>query len=125
LALVRRVDTAAVIGRGLLAAAAGLGHRKVAEELTRPDGTVRGWLRRARRGAGRIEAHFSSWAQHLDPTLAPIIPAEGSLTNAVEAIGAAARAASLRLGPSAPWCWASALSAGALICNTNCPWPSP
>lgn len=44
--LVRRADTVVVIGRALLAKAAGAGHRSVAALLDRPVSTVRGWLRR-------------------------------------------------------------------------------
>src|SRR4051812_7814566 len=46
LLLVRRADTAAVIGAALEAKAAGRGHRRIAEQLGRPPGTGRGWLRR-------------------------------------------------------------------------------
>lgn len=52
LLLVRRADTAAVIGAALAAKAAGDGHRRIAERLGRPPGTVRGWLRCF---AGRVE----------------------------------------------------------------------
>lgn len=124
-ALLRRVDTAAVIGRGLSAAARGLGHRKVAADLDRPESTVRGWMRRARTAAGRIESHFVAWAHATDPNLGPISPVGFALANAVEAIGVAARAASLRLGPRPAWAWASVMSGGGLLCNTNSPWPAP
>src|SRR4051812_29323680 len=50
--LVRRADTAAVIGAGLTAKATGAGHRVIAALLGRPQETVRGWLRRF---AGRVE----------------------------------------------------------------------
>lgn len=123
--LLRRVDVVAVIGAALLAAAVGVGHRRVAARLGRPADTVRGWLRRARAGAERIRSHFSAWAHALDPLLGPAAPGGSALADAAEAIGAAARAASLRLGPRPVWSWASALTAGALISNTNCPWPVP
>ncbi|MGW6739314.1 helix-turn-helix domain-containing protein [Streptomyces sp. NPDC055025] len=45
-ALVRRADTAEVIGAALAAKASGAGVRVIAEQLGRPVGTVRGWLRR-------------------------------------------------------------------------------
>lgn len=124
-ALLRRVDTAAVIGGTLMSAAKGLGHRKVADEVDRPASTVRGWLRRARARAGRIEVHFVAWAHVLDPNLDPISPPESPLADAVEAIGVAARAASLRLGPRPAWAWASVMSGGGLLCNTNSLWPAP
>lgn len=124
-ALARRVDTAAVIGRALTAAAGGAGHRKVAVVVARPVSTVRGWLRRFVAAAARVAVHFRAWAHALDPNLGAIAPSGSTLVDAVETIGVAARAASLRLGPRPAWSWASALSAGGLISNTNSPWPAP
>ncbi|MHB1928136.1 MAG: helix-turn-helix domain-containing protein [Acidimicrobiales bacterium] len=49
--LARRVDAVAVIGVALTHAAAGGGHRKVADRVGRPPSTVRGWLRRFRAAA--------------------------------------------------------------------------
>jgi hypothetical protein len=71
LLLVRRADTAALIGAVFVARAAGIGHRRIAVLLGRPPGTVRGWLRRF---AGRVEAVrvvFTRWcrALALDPVL--------------------------------------------------------
>lgn len=123
--LVRRVDAAAVIGAALLAAGEGAGHRPIARRLGRPGDTVRGWLRRARAGAERIRTHFGAWVHALDPALAALSPAGSALADAVEAIAVAARAASLRLGLRPVWSWASAMTAGSLLSNTNCPWPSP
>ena len=51
--LVRRADTAAVIGAGLTAKATGAGHRLIAALLGRPPETVRGWLRRFAPGSRR------------------------------------------------------------------------
>jgi hypothetical protein len=124
-ALARRVDTVAVIGRGLLEAAGGAGHRAVAVALSRPASTVRGWLRRFRLVAPRVAAHFMAWACALDPNLAAVVPTGSALGDAVEAIGVAARAASLRLRPRPGWSWVSVLTAGRLLSNTNSPWPMP
>jgi transposase-like protein len=124
-ALARRVDTMAVIGRALTAAAGGLGHRRAARRVNRPASTVRGWLRRFAAAAARVAAHFMVWAHALDPNLAAVRPAGSVLGDALEAIGVAARAASLRHGPRPAWSWASALSAGRLLSNTNSPWPTP
>lgn len=118
----RRVDTVAVIGRALRAAAEGAGHRKAAEVVGRPASTVRGWLRRFRAVAERAAAHFTAWAHALDPNLGPVAPAGSAFADALEAIGVAARAASLRLGPRPAWSWVSVLTVGALLSNTNSPW---
>jgi len=121
----RRVDTAGVIGKALTAAAGGAGHRKIAASVDRPVSTVRGWLRRFRLVAARVAAHFSVWAHRLDSNLGVIYPAGSSVADGVEAIGVAARAASLRLGSRPPWSWASVLTAGRLLSNTNTPWLAP
>lgn len=120
--LARRVDTVAVIGAALGEAAAGVGHRRVAERVGRPPSTVRGWLRRFRAVAARAAVFFAAWAQRLDPMLGPVTPAGSPVADAVEVIGVAARAASLRLGPRPPWSWVSALTVGGLLTNTNRPW---
>lgn len=77
IALLRRVDSVAVIGRALVAAAAGTGHRVIAEGLGRPASTVRGWLRRFRAVAARVAAHFLAWAHRFDPNLGAVAPAGG------------------------------------------------
>jgi hypothetical protein len=120
----RRVDTVAVIGRALSAAAEGGGHRRVAVLVSRPPSRVRGWLRRFRLVAAWVAAYFTVWAYRLDPNLGPVAPAGSPMAGAVEAIGVAARAASLRLGARPAWSWASVLSGGMLISNTSSPWPA-
>jgi hypothetical protein len=107
IALVRRVDTVAVVGRACRLAAGGMGQARVAVEVGRPISTVRGWLRRFRAAAVRVAAHFGVWAHRLDPNLGPIGPAGSRLADALEAVGVAARAASLRLGSRPAWSWAS------------------
>lgn len=125
LVLSRRVDVVAVIGSALTAAARGLGHRRVAEQLGRPPTTVRGWLRRFRDRAGEVAVFFRAWAHHLDPMLDTPVGGGPAVLEALEAIGLAARAASLRLGPRPPWSWVSVLSLGALLANTSSPWLAP
>jgi hypothetical protein len=120
--LARRVDTVAVIGAALTVASGGLGYRKVAEVVDRPASTVRGWIRRFRAVAARVAAHFTAWATRLDPMLGAVGPVGSRLGDAVEAVGVAARAASLRLGSRPPWSWASVLTVGRLLSNTNTPW---
>lgn len=46
--LPRRWDTVTTLGRAAGLAASGLGHRRIAASLARPETTVRGWLRRLR-----------------------------------------------------------------------------
>lgn len=56
----RRADHAEVIAEAVeLGAAAGLGHRKIAEVLGRPESTVRDWLRDFRASAPAIVAAFT------------------------------------------------------------------
>ncbi len=49
--LPRRAYAAGLIGQALVAAALGSGHRRIARDLAVPAGTVRGWIRGARRRA--------------------------------------------------------------------------
>jgi Domain of unknown function (DUF6431) len=123
--LARRVDSAAVIGTALMAAAAGAGHRKAAEVVERPASTVRGWLRRFRGQAARVVTHFMAWAVRFGPMLGPVRPTGSMVADAVEAIGVAARAASLRLGSRPVWSWVSVLTVGGLLSNTSSPWLAP
>src|SRR5258708_33713850 len=96
--------------------AGGAGHRRAAAAVGRPVSTVRGWLRRFVVVAARAAAHFRVWAHALDPNLGVINPAGSVVADAVEAIGVAARAASLRLGVRLARSWVSALTAGRLLC---------
>ena len=52
--LPRRAYAAGLIGQALAAAARGYGHRPIAAGLAVPAGTVRGWIRAARRSAMRL-----------------------------------------------------------------------
>lgn len=117
LLLVRRADTAGVIGSGLAAKAAGVGHRLIAAVLGRPLETVRGWLRRF---AGRVEAVravFTGWCRALVPD--PVLPgpAGSTFADAVAAISAAAGAVAARFGLGEVACWeaAAAVSSGLLL----------
>jgi hypothetical protein len=115
--LLRRADTAAVIGAALAAKARGGGYRRIAVVLGRPVETVRGWLRRF---AGRVEAVrsvFTGWLRALaaDPVMPE--PAGSAWADAVTAIVAAAQAVATRfeLGRVAPWELAVAVSSGCLL----------
>jgi hypothetical protein len=123
--LLRRVDEAAVIGTALLEKANGAGHRTIAALLGRPRETVRGWVRAFCSRAEALRAHFRIWALALDARLDEVAPQGSVLGDAVEMIGCAARAASILLGPRAPWSWASAMTGGALLSNTSSPFPGP
>jgi len=132
--LLRRADSAGVIGQALALAAAGLGHRTVAERLGRPAATVRGWLRRAIARAGPLRSAFTALLCGLDPDPLLPAPAGSPLADAVAAVVAAAGAAVRRWGTAAsvlsPWELASAVTGGALLApgmtvelaNTSCPW---
>jgi len=129
LMLLRRADAVEVVGTALTAAAAGAGHRRVAVQVGRAAGTVRGWLRRFAARAEGIRGWFTGLAAALDPRLGVLAPAGSVLAEAVAAVGAAARAASLRLGPRPPWAFAARASGGRLLSpgsiNTSCPWAGP
>jgi hypothetical protein len=132
--LVRRADAAVVIGEALALAAAGLGHRKIADRLGRAAGTVRGWLRRFVARAGRLRPVFTALACALVPDPPLPGPAGSALADAVAAVGAAAGAAARRWPGAAlalsAWDLASAVTGGLLLHpgwdggagNTSCLW---
>jgi hypothetical protein len=122
--LARRRDRVEVIGSAVAAKVSGKGHRRIATEIGVPAGTVRGWLRRFGSVAERLRAHFTSWAYRLDPLQGPIGPAGSALADALEAIGTAARAATLRFGARPPWGWAAAMSGGWLLATRVDLWPA-
>jgi transposase-like protein len=112
----RRRDSAEVIGEALRLAATGAGHRPIARRLGRPEGTVRGWLRAARRRAGGLRACATRWIVTLDPEPVAVTPAGSTLGDAVEAIMLAVRAWVLRFGRDelGPWERAVWLTGGLL-----------
>ena len=110
-----------MIGAALVAKAAGIGHRKVAMLSGVAVSTARGWLRRFAVNAEHVRVWFTVLAHDVDPMLAPIAATATAVGDAVEAIGVAARAVSLRLGPVEAWLFASAASRGRLLSNTG--WP--
>lgn len=120
--LLRRRDGVEVIGAALVAKASGLGHRRIALLVGVPVSTVRGWLRRFAVNAGMVRVWFTVLAHDLDPLLGPIEPVGSVVGDAVEAIGVAARAAVLRLGPVGAWSFVSSASRGRLLSNTGWPW---
>jgi hypothetical protein len=123
--LARRRDRVEVVGSALMSKVSGKGHRRIAKEIDVPEGTVRGWLRRIRDCAERLRAHFTAWAYRLDPLQVPIGPTGSALGDVVEAIGMAARAATLRFGPRPAWGWVAAMSGGWLLATRVDLWPAP
>ncbi len=112
----RRRDGAEVIGEAMRLAVGGDGHRVIARQLGRPEGTVRGWLRAARARAGGLQACATRWLVTLDPEPGAVSPAGSDLGDAVEAIMVAARAWVLRFGRDqlGPWERAVWLTGGLL-----------
>jgi hypothetical protein len=130
--LLRRADTAGVVGAAITAKVAGLGARPIAGLLDRPLGTVREWLRRF---AGRAEA-VRGWFTGLLCTVAPDpVPPQsaGSVwADAVAAMRAAAVAVVTRFALTGVTVWQviGAACAGRLLApgwptgsiNTSSPW---
>ena len=133
-ALLRRADEAVVIGAGVVLAAAGWGHRRIAARVGRPAGTVRGWVRRMRERAEVLRLGFTELLVAVDPD--PVVPDPGgsALTEAVAVIAAAATATVRRWGAAvsglSAWELAAAVTSGGLLTptglvvsiNTSCPW---
>ncbi len=93
-----RAYTVQFVGKALVGAARGRGHRPLAAELGAPEGTVRGWLRRARRSAHQLWTVGVQAVVALDPAALPTLDRPDPLASAVEALIAAALAAGRRLG---------------------------
>jgi transposase-like protein len=119
--LLRRADWAELIGRALVLKAAGARSRRISEAVGVPRTTVRGWLDRFAERAEQVRAHFTGWALFADAGLSRIDPAGSPTADAVAAVVAAAEAA----GAGAVWEFASAVTGGRLLCNTNAPFPTP
>lgn len=122
--LLRRRDSVEVIG-AVLSEHSEEARVRLAERLGVPWETVRDWWRRFGRWAEAVRAHFTRWLLVLMPGTAAPVVVGSRRGDALEAIGSAARAASLRLGPRPAWSWVSALTAGRLLSNTSVPWPTP
>jgi Homeodomain-like domain len=98
--LVRRADLVEVVGAGLELAAAGWGHRRIADRLGRPVTTVRGWLRCWSRRAGRVAGVFTWLLVRLadDPSVVLPVPAGSGFADAVAAVLGFAVVARTRFG---------------------------
>jgi transposase-like protein len=115
--LPRRAYAAGLIGQALVAAARGAGHRLIARDLAVPHGTVRGWIRRARRSAGRLRAVGVQAVVALDPDVLPAQARPSELACALDALGAAAMALGDRFGVqhTGPWARVTVLTRGRLL----------
>jgi hypothetical protein len=107
--LARRADAAPVIWSALAAHARGLGYRRIAQRLRRPEATVRGWLRSFRRSAPRL----------LGALAPPRLPGARAADRA--SVAAAVRAVE-RVARTVPAWWVAVqVSGGLLVVNTNRP----
>jgi hypothetical protein len=117
--LARRADSAVVVGAGVALAAAGLGFRRVAGRLGRPEATVRGWLRRFASRAEAVRVAFTVLAGALSADPVALAPAGSAVADAVNAVLAAAAAAQARwgavVGAVSPWEVACAATGGRLL----------
>ncbi len=99
----RRTDSVDTVWAALAAAADGLGHRRVAEQVGVPATTVRGWLRRARANSEISTTRatiFRSDLDHARPEQHPRF--DTPLANMVHIVGAAAGAWLRRFGIAPP-----------------------
>jgi hypothetical protein len=112
-----RAYAAGLIGQALASAAYGRGHRVTARQAGIPDGTVRGWIRRARRSAGQLYAVGVRAVVTLDPEALPARALADPLACALDVLGAAAEAMRCRFGLQAagPWALVSVLTRGRLL----------
>jgi transposase-like protein len=112
-----RAYTAGVAGQALASAAGGHGHRRTARECGVPEGTVRGWIRRARRSAEQLRVTGVRAVVALDPELLPSRVLADPLACALDALGAAAVAMGRRFGLHEASLWAriAVLTRGRLL----------
>jgi hypothetical protein len=115
--LPRRARTAETTGRALVAAALGRGHRRIARDLAVPAGTVRGWIRAARRSAGQLLIAGIRAVVALDPDALPARALPDEPGCALEHLAAAAIAMGGRLGLRQTSIWAriNVLTRGRLL----------
>jgi hypothetical protein len=112
-----RAYAAGLIGQALASAANGHGHGRIARESAVPDGTVRGWIRRARRSAIQLRAAGVRAVVALDPGALPALVLADPLASALDALGAAAVAMGRRFGlhDAALWARIAVLTRGRLL----------
>jgi transposase-like protein len=115
--LPRRAYAAETAGRALVAAALGRGHRRIACDLGVPAGTVRGWIRSARRSAEQLRVTGIRAVVALDPDALPTAVRPDELGCALEHLAAAALAMGDRFGLQHTSLWAriNVLTRGQLL----------
>lgn len=115
--LPRRAYSAALIGQALLAAAGGTGHRRIAVDLDIAAGTVRGWLRGARRSAAELRVTAIRAVVAYDQDALPARFRTSELGCALEHLGAAAWVLARRYGLQHVSAWAliNVLTGGRLL----------
>jgi hypothetical protein len=123
LALRRRLDVAETIVRALLAHALGMGQRRVAAGVGRPEDTVRGWLRRARQRAPQIRDHFTLLGHERFGCDLRLEPQSTPLEDALNVMGVVVAAAVQQIGPGPLWHFVAGATGGVLLCNTSHPFP--
>lgn len=112
----RRPDSVETVGAALLAAASGLGHRRVAKQVGLPATTVRGWLRRARANSDAVPADATVATYRLDSMAHRFDPTGSALGDMLDAVGRAISTWTLRFGPEpAPWQLGVALTGAAIL----------
>ena len=118
--LPRRGYTVRVVGRALLRAARGEPHRAIADHLDAPLGTVRGWIRCARRAAHQLWTLGVAAVVALDRDALPTRERSEPLAAALDALAAAAFAVRRRFGPAfgEPWSTITVLTHGRLLAPT-------
>jgi hypothetical protein len=90
--LPRRACAAGLAGQALAAAAPGHGHRRIARDLAVPAGTVRGWIRSARRSAEQLRITGIRAVVAIDQDALPARVRPDELGCALEHLAAAAMA---------------------------------
>ena len=118
-ALARRGYTVRVVGHALVRAAQGETHREIADRLHAPAGTVRGWIRRARRSVHELWTLGVRAVVALDQHTLPTVERSDPLAAALDALAAAAFAARRRFGPAfgEPWSAITVLTRGRLLAS--------
>lgn len=103
--LARRGYTVRVVGHALVRAARGETHRTIAARLDAPLGTVRGWIRCARRSVHQLWTLGVHAVVALDQHALPTVERSDPLAAALDVLAAAAFAARRRFGPAfrEPW----------------------